>query len=40
MSHIASSTFSILLIVALYNGTLLTALGLYLYRHRGRQVLR
>jgi hypothetical protein len=36
----ANSTFSILTIVALYNGALLTALAFYLYTHRGRSVLR
>lgn len=36
MSLLAYSTFSILSIVALYNGLLLAALAVYLWRHRGR----
>lgn len=40
MSLIANSTFSILTVVTIYNGTLLTALALYLWAHRGRKVLR
>lgn len=40
MSHSASSTLSILIIVVLYNGTLLTTLALYLWRNRGHKFLR
>jgi hypothetical protein len=40
MSVLAFSTFSILTLVAVYNGLLLTALALYLWAHRGRSVQR
>lgn len=34
MSMSIVSTFSILMVVSLFNGTLLSLLALYLYRHR------
>lgn len=40
MWHIGNSTFSILLTVVLFNGTLLATLALYLWHHRGYKVLR
>lgn len=40
MTLLASSTFSILIVVTCYNGLLLTALALYLWAHRGQRAQR